>query len=99
LFIIVYIDTPLILDEISVYYPYRTRNGNRHRKHLLKNLSKSFDDVSAIDEILAKQLLLQHILLNICNVVSGEFQQIKDDWVFREEGLNILLGYSIFLPE
>jgi predicted ATPase len=82
-----YIDTPFILDEIAVYYPHFVRNGSSHHEYLLKSLSKSFDDVSAIDEILTKQQL-QHILSNIRNVVNGEFKQIDGDFMFQEDGLN-----------
>jgi predicted ATP-dependent endonuclease of OLD family len=85
-----YIDTPFILDEIGNYFPHMT-NRYGHREYLLESLSKSFDDVSAIDEILAKQQL-QRILSTIHNVVSGEFKRVDDDLMFQEDGLNTPLG-------
>jgi predicted ATPase len=88
-----YIDTPFILDEMAVYYPQFIRNGIGHREYLLKSLSKSFDDVSVVEEILAKQQL-QRILSNIRNVVNGEFKRLDDDWMFQEDGLNTPLGMS-----
>jgi predicted ATPase len=85
-----YIDTPFILEEIGCYFP-RMRNRCGHHECLLESLSKSFDDISAIDEILTKQQL-QRILLNIHDVVNGEFKQIDDDLMFQEDGLSIPLG-------
>jgi AAA15 family ATPase/GTPase len=83
-----YIDTPFILDELS---PYSSLGGIGHRDSLLKSLSKSFNDVGVIDEILTKQQL-QRILSTINAVVSGEFRQIEGDWMFQEEGLNRPVG-------
>ena len=85
-----YIDTPFILDEIGEN-GYFLDNGNGHREHLRKSLSKLPDNIGAVDEILAKQQL-QRILFNIRNVVSGEFEQIEGDWRFQENGLNTPLG-------
>jgi predicted ATPase len=86
-----YIDTPFILDEIAPYHQRFIRNRIGHREYLLECLSKSFDDVSAIEEILAKQQL-QRILLNIHDVVNGEFKQLNGDLMFQEDGLNTPLG-------
>jgi predicted ATP-dependent endonuclease of OLD family len=86
-----YIDTPFILDEITFYYPHFIKNGSGHRKYLLESLSKSSDDVSAVEEILAREQL-QRVLSNIRNVVNGEFKQIDDDFMFQEDGLNVPLG-------
>jgi predicted ATPase len=86
-----YIDTPFILDEIAIHYPPFMRNSSGHREYLLRSLSKSFGDVSAVEEILAKQQL-QRVLSNIRNVVNGEFRQLDDDWMFQEDGLNTPLG-------
>jgi hypothetical protein len=85
-----YIDTPFILDELTHYSRPRF-GGTGHRNNLLKSLSKSFDDVGVVDEILTKQQL-QRILSTIRTVVDGEFRQIKDDWMFQEEGLNSPVG-------
>jgi predicted ATPase len=84
-----YIDTPFILDELTNFS--RVRGGIGHRDYLFKSLSKSFDDVSVVDEILTKQQF-QRVLSNIRNVVDGEFKQIEGDWMFQEEGLNTPLG-------
>jgi predicted ATPase len=86
-----YIDTPFILDEIALYHPPFMRNRSGHREYLRKSLSKSFDDVSAVEEILAKEQL-QRVLSSIRNVVNGEFKQLDDDWMFQEDGLNAPLG-------
>jgi ABC-type cobalamin/Fe3+-siderophores transport system ATPase subunit len=83
-----YIDTPFILDELI---RYSRLGGTGHRDNLLKSLSKSFNDVGVVDEILAKQRL-QRMLSTIRNVVGGEFRQIKGDWMFQEEGLNSPVG-------
>jgi predicted ATPase len=85
-----YIDTPFILDEIS-YFPLILRNRREHHQYLIESLSKSFDDASAIDEILTKQQL-QRILINIHDVVNGEFRRLDDDLVFQEDGLSVPLG-------
>jgi predicted ATPase len=86
-----YIDTPFILDEISLYHPRLMRNEVDHHEYLLESLLKPFYNMSAIEEILAKQQL-QRILLNIHNVVNGEFKQLDGDLMFQEDGLNTPLG-------
>jgi AAA15 family ATPase/GTPase len=83
-----YIDTPFIIDEIDHSYPI-IETG--HRGRLIKSLSKPFDDINAIDEILAKQQS-QRILSCIRNVVTGEFNKSEEGWMFQEEGLNDPLG-------
>jgi ABC-type multidrug transport system ATPase subunit len=85
-----YIDTPFILDELTRYSRIRFREAS-HRENLLKSLSKSFDDVGVVDEILTKQQL-QRILSTIRNVADGEFREIEGDWMFQEEGLNSPVG-------
>ncbi|MDR1469898.1 MAG: ATP-binding protein [Spirochaetaceae bacterium] len=86
---VLYIDTPFILDENE--YGYFLIEEYGHRQHLRESLSQSSDGMSAVDEILAKQRL-QRILLNIRNVINGEFQQVEGDWMFQENGLNEPLG-------
>ncbi|MDR3174104.1 MAG: ATP-binding protein [Treponema sp.] len=83
-----YIDTPFILDELTFY---SSIGGIAHRDYLLESLSKSFDGVNVIDEILTKRQF-QRVLSNIRNVAGGEFKQVKGDWMFQETGLNIPLG-------
>jgi predicted ATPase len=85
---VLYIDTPFILDELTSFS--RSREVG-HRDYLLKSLSKSFDDVSVVDEILTKQQF-QRVLSNIRSVIDGEFKEIEGDWMFQEEGLNTPLG-------
>jgi predicted ATP-dependent endonuclease of OLD family len=87
---VLYIDTPFILDEIAADSRYRS-NGNGHREYLRRSLSKSSVDVSAVEEILAKEQL-QRILSNIRSVVNGEFKKLDDDLMFQEDGLNTPLG-------
>jgi predicted ATPase len=81
---VLYIDTPFVMDEMNRDAAYRE---NGHRVHLIKRLSKSFADISVVDEILTKQKL-QRLLAGIRNVVSGEFRQNHNEWLFQEEGLN-----------
>jgi predicted ATPase len=83
-----YIDTPFIMDEMDSSTFFR---GNGHRARLIRSLSRSPDDIGAIDEILTKQQM-QRILSNIRTVVNGEFKQNEDEWVFQEEGLEKPLG-------
>jgi predicted ATPase len=87
-----YIDTPFILDEIDSDFPFAS-NSDGHQAHLFESLSKSFEDVSAIDEILTKQQL-QRILSHIHDVANGEFKQVDGDLMFQEDGLSAPLGMS-----
>jgi predicted ATPase len=81
---VLYIDTPFILDELSLF-PFFRRMG--HRAFLLESLSKSPDDVNVLDEILTKQQF-QRVLSSIRTVVDGEFTEDKDGVDFQEKGLN-----------
>jgi predicted ATPase len=83
-----YIDTPFILDELTIIPRVR---GIDHRDYLIRSLSKSFDEVGVVDEILTKKQF-QRVLSNIRNVVDGDFKQIEGDWMFQEGGLNTPLG-------
>jgi predicted ATPase len=86
-----YVDTPFVMDELD-RYKHIHFSEYRHREYLLRSLCKPADNINVIDEVLVKQQL-QNVLLNIRNVIDGEFKENEETWVFQEAGLKKPLGF------
>jgi predicted ATP-dependent endonuclease of OLD family len=106
----IYMDTPFVMDDISIYnrgnYLRSSRNANSqksHRKNLYNRLSKEDSDNTVIEEVIINQKIT-NVLSNIHSITKGEFKRDKEGLMFLENGLkkpvplfNVSAGLKTFL--
>jgi AAA15 family ATPase/GTPase len=101
----IYIDTPLVMDDIKNSYgdKFGFYNMISHRDDLLGRLINRKSNSTILEEVIFKQKI-NNMLSNIHSIVGGEFKEDDDNLLFAEQGLkkpvplsSVSTGIKMFL--